>query len=443
MIHTAERKPTTVVRICFVVYVTLLIFSFIPAIALAQAAKIEKVESSTDDSGIFYALPITFITLEVEVKKVVTTPPPNPQLCNQLFGDCKKVFGRKPYENKTSFEVINVKTGTKSYPDKNNIYKVNSIKRWNQDRSLSFSISETGLIQGGETSKVDKTFEIVSTTVGSVIDLFFRMDAAYDSLVRNRIDVARVSPLKKRIDDLRNAKEQLIISSQGNLSMEAVKFKIDEIDKLIEKEAIELLGSRESETSVFKFEVEADTVKTARNILKISPTGVFLMSPNDRELNASPFKLSTDPGAGDVLTLTGERDPLSLGTMITPQPTKNGSKGLAYRIPGQGIFKIQLGNEVKAISTVSVAQFGSIVYLPYKINKSSIKYYESLGFLKEVSLESTSVISGDNISTAAGLATKYKDSRKDETELEKLESENKLLEAKKKNAELKKALEGN
>ncbi len=58
----------------------------ISALLCAQNLEVQRIESNkVSKEGIFYALPKTVLTLEVEVKKTQTTAPKNAGLCQLLL----------------------------------------------------------------------------------------------------------------------------------------------------------------------------------------------------------------------------------------------------------------------------------------------------------------------------------------------------------------------
>ncbi len=361
------------------------------------------------------------------------------------FGNCYDLFGMTPYISSTIYELGEVAVSSKAIPDINNIYRVDVKKKWNIDKNLSFSLSEEGLIQGAETSYTNKTFEIITSAIGAVADIAAAVKAFTKNLEeKNSKDNTQLlnenKPLVDRITYLLKRKEELVTNDGGNITLEVLKFKIDEIDKLLAKELVVIMGTKTVESIVYKFEVEANAGTT--KILKLDKSkGVFIELSNPNILNSTDFNITDGSSSGEELTLSVSEDLGSFGSKVkalaTIEPEK---KGMAYRVPGKGLITVSVGSSKQLVSTVAIAQLGEIVYLPCKIDKASIDYYENLGFIKKISVEAGSIISSDKIDQVSKQATNTQKLLKGDTDLEKLNKENDLLEAQKKNKELKDAL---
>jgi hypothetical protein len=417
----------------------LMLFLPLGVTTYAQRIKIEQVKGAgVSKQGIFYALPKTVLVIEVEVTKTKLTAPDNANLCDALFGDCQKVLGQKPYATGTAFEITNITIGSKATPDAEQIYRVDIRRRWNVDKAIGFSLSSEGLIQGTEVTTTNKTFEIITTALTTIIDV-----AAQTRLLTLLApDIKAASPeeikIKKRIDYLIAKKEDLLTAIASTGPLETLKFKVEETDKLLAQELTKILGKKEVAKKVYRFELY-NIPTTDTELLHLSTTnGIYLDLTNDHILN--PTEFSNIKKEGTPLIVKVGDGVSEFGKKITASATvEPGKKGLAYRVPKEAKVTVSFNNKNEAIALVPIAQSGIVAYLPYKIDKANIEYYENLGWLKKVSVETNS-ISPDNIKKAGEVITNAHEKLSGKTEIEKLKEENELLEAKKKNKELKDSL---
>lgn len=459
---------------------SLMTLFFVMTNSYSQIISIEKIkkEETVKSNGIFYALPKTHLGVEVEITRITNKAPEDPTLCSQLFRNCEAVFDRKPYNTEVLFEISRVSTFAKTYPDEKNIFKVDARKKWNQDRTLGLTLSDKGIIQGGQASRTDKTFEIISSVIGTAIEIaLLRMNSEIDTIENRRLKyrndikaivnkklgrspederskifldkqitecdkrIDKIGQLKKRLEKYLQAKEELIVSSSAGMTEDAIKYKVSEIQKLIDKELVILLGSQKKETFTYRFEIPIDQMND-KGLLKITTKGIYLIDATDITINNTSDFNTTNNGLGKTLKLSIQKDPKGFSELVGNVESIEKTNCLAYRLPASGIITLKLEEEIKSISVLPVAQFGSVVHLPVKMNKMNIKFHEEQGSLMELSMESNSIISGDQITKGGELIGKAKKLNDEKTELDKLKEENELLEAKKKNKDLKKSLDG-
>lgn len=413
------------------------LFLFVGITAYSQRIDIEQVTGTNiSKQGIFYALPKTVLVIEVEVTKTITTAPDDAKLCDALFGDCQKVLGQKQYPSGLKFEVSNITIASKATPDPEQIYRVDVNKRWNIDKAIGFSLSSEALIQGAEVTTTNKTFEIITTALTTVVDIVTQKRDFVQELMPNTSLTPAEEKIKKRIETLATKKEDLITAISSTGPLETLKFKVEETDKLLAQELIKILGKKEVIKKVYRFEMYT-TPTASQELLHVSNKGVHLDLTNDHILNPGAFNNTTKEG--DALTIKVEDGVNEFGKLVAASATRDpkvSRKGLAYRIPKEAKVTVSLNNEKKAVALLPIAQRGIVAYLPYKIDKANIEYYENLGWLKKVSVEANS-ISPDKIQKAGETITNAGDKLSGKSELEKLNEENELLEAKKKNKELK------
>lgn len=146
----------------------ILVFALIP---MSGMAKDKKTNTLTADarpelSGIPYALPKTALRLEVQVERVKQTPG---RFCtyNSLFFP--------ELETKVDCGKPAVSTAIKGFavtpvglPDPNRIHMLPSDGSWRITRSDSITLGEGGLVTGIDSSRQDKTAEIVFSVLGNL-----------------------------------------------------------------------------------------------------------------------------------------------------------------------------------------------------------------------------------------------------------------------------------
>ena len=79
--------------------------------------------------------------------------------------------------------------------------------------------------------------------------------------------------------------------------------------------------------------------------------------------------------------------PIAKFSNILLSEDKKKQKGIYYRIPGNAQIKIMLGNKIITQKKITIAQYGTINYLPASIFKKdvNIEFYHETGALKKIS----------------------------------------------------------
>ncbi len=418
------------------IIISLLLLLFITSISFGQRVDVQNVTNSFSlkRDGIFYALPKTILVVEIEVKKTVYTPPKGAKKENTLDSAYLKIINGEIFVKDSVIEISNYSISTKSTQDLDQVFLLNPKKKWNKKTNIAFSLSEQGIIQGSEVSIEDKTFDLVTEGLSSI--------ASIASAVLGGAVGAKPISDKRTLENLLDKRANLITSTSYGGDGEAIKFQIKELDKMIESEMAKLIGSKKITTATFRFEIDLDCTERSYELLKVISSGhslgIHLIPENKNDHILYPQKFIAKKDSGNVLRVEISNSSVSsYGQLIKNLGASNETKrGLAYRIPKNKIIKIVFEKEDKLISSIPIAQCGSIAYLPYKMDKVNIKYYESLGSLKSVSAEAGS-INAENFDVLAGTIKSGKDISNGKSELERLNEENQLLEAIKKNKELK------
>ena len=408
------------------------LFCLITTVGFGQKIEIEKINASKPEEieaeGIIYALPKTVLVLEIEVVKTDSIPVTNPScdLGCQLRTSLKPITKRS-----TTFQVKNYSLTTKAVPDTEQIYVVNPESKWNKNKSVSFTLSNLGLIQGTEISIENKTFEIISSGLSTIISTASLFVAGGPAPPPPPSE--SVKPEAKLLK-LINSKEMLLSSAYG-AALETIQFQLVELNKLIDTELAALVGKRVSKTTVLRFEIELAKEEPASlnsgSSLKIDKLkidkekGVYidptLKAVNPHILYPAEFLSTSEVGKNITVTVHSMQD--SFGKIVSQMKLSSSvRKGLAYRIPVEYSFSVSYDGTPKLAASLQIAQAGKVVHLPYKMDNATIAYYENLGSIKTVSVSSSAIVS-DSFATGQGIISDTKKLIDGQSEADKLTKE--------------------
>ncbi len=413
---------------------------------IGQDIKIQKVKENTDipNSGIVYALPKSVIVVEIDVEKTITTPPKEPEKWANLIyePDSLKEFmennpvkyndlinkpcGIDVYTKKNEFKLKNFRISFLAKPDLDQVYIVNPKKKWNKNKNISFTLSELGLIQGSTISVEDKTFNIIVDgiqTVASIVSL---------GVASTRSD--NNNPCRQ-VQQLISKKEILIGSGTYGSDLKTLQFQLSELDKLISKKLEIIQGKKVVKKTTIRFEIELtdDQINNLQNQqTEEIPLATFhkneglkLQFENDHILYPSDFlSAGSDTNDSTIHLILKKPESRNLNDLVCNMPSNDSAEhGLAYRIPEFFVATVRDHSKQNKLKTlIPISQAGTIIYLPTKMNKSEIAYYEQLGSLKLASTES-SAINSSNIKEGIESIINIKDSFDEKSDLEKLTEE--------------------
>ncbi len=400
----------------------------------AQRIDLAKIGPATkvNASGIVYALPKTNVIVEVEVKKVETKAP----AANICDAACQRRTGLKPLPNKEIYTIENYTISSVAKVDEDQVYLVNPRNKWNKKKDISFTLSGLGIIQGADVAVEDKTFEIVTTAISSVISVA----GIFSANVKAAALPAGTKAADSRLMYLLQRRDLLISSGNYGADLSTLQFQLTELNKLIAAEVQGLQGETIIKTAKLRFEILLDAGALAQlrsdqavqlEILKLDENKGVSINPRILAMNEQTLypKAFTQATSGKSLKLSIRRKPSTLNATVSGLIKPTGKRGLAYRIPEHVLVSLSSENEPKLKSLIPMAQLGKIIYLPYKMDKANVSYYESLGSLKSVTV-SSSAVSGASIETGKSILSDAKSLIDGKSTIEKLQKEVDELELK-------------
>lgn len=381
----------------------------------AQRVIVEKYTKGMemDPVGIFYALPRTILDLEMEMVKVVSKKPNDPNMCDKVLGDCQEVLGQKPFKDGVAFKVRNIKVTPRAVPDTDQIYRVNPKSKWNKRKTIGFTFSEWGTIKGSNIEVEDTTVDMILSVV-SAASGFMKSNIGERSSDFGNLDEGTkkiYNDKRERIEKLLAARQALVTSSNIDGSKEILEFKMEEVDKLLAVELKDLIGTKENKPFTLKFYID---VKNADFVKKHTLFQVYEQSfgSSGVEVNRDilpdlllPYPLvRKEDGVGgktkflnmDIQFSDGLGNSICLG-----QGTGDEKTGLPYRIPANVKVMLTYGqaSEPNPIyqGTLAIAQLGMVAYLPYNMDSSELAIYEESGGIQSLTVSASPIIGPNSI----------------------------------------------
>jgi uncharacterized protein DUF4831 len=489
----------------------------------------------TEMNGVFYALPRTVVKVDVPVVRVDKTPGQFASYTHCFFPD---LVPGDDYivAASTEFKVASdkIKFDTTFVPDTDEIYMIKTQGGMFETRTLDMELTESGVLVKASAEVTNEAIDIVTGTIKTGVGLVakasgaglfnegvvtnFRnsltreqracwdpIEDAYQQertrittpppppalppanpLTEQQIEAAMNPAIAKAFEDFQRAtaafrfisdleKQRLGILNPENIPADALKLKLEELDKAIQayKDA-SFMGTKTSlvwNASVYRLN-PTNPARMSISLFSLSKTnGVCDVLANTVENQGVSFdgRFQISPCAADVVVKL-EMKPGENGEGAPGAPgggdqfsdkigglRESGKRGFFYRIPGRAIAvvvqerpdgsKKELGR-----AGLSIAQFGKVVSLPASTGGRKTKYtlalYEASGGLKNFSMGSSALILQKNIDDLAGAAStlietkgERKKAKAPADELQQLERQRKILEEKKKIRDLEKDLD--
>jgi hypothetical protein len=422
--------------------------------------------------GIYYALPLTVLTVEVPVTKITLTPgacfcedkelmrskgeiineliklqpvpPKNPDNCEEemKFG---KTF--------TYYKLGTIAISGYPAPDTSKIFFVKTRKNAFKKTNLTFSLNELGVMNSAEIKVEDRTLDVITQITGSVVEVVGKLLKGDTTKSGKPLD--RKSTCKKlrgQLNDIAAARQTLINSTTMDKSIETFNRQLEELNKAQEAIVAQFTFSEEKETSLIKID----------RIIRISELNSWIdLFDFDK---TSGLKLLPLPQAGytnyyynnSVPSITNsEKDRYALQVQAYDQQmatyvgqhssgmTLGNQAGLAYNVPKKAaikIAKVKVANKNVAIEKVVASsnsimpQFGTVAFLRRKQSLANIELDPFSGALRKISIENNGITAEQikNLGTVASSVAGLK-----KTELSELQQEATILEQKEKILKLK------
>lgn len=419
---------------------------------VAQKVKIERVTDTLSKPGAYFALPATVISVEVEIMKISMD---TGQFL--LYASLIKSFYNGKIIDKKS-ETISIGTNhvisVRSTPDKNYLYWVDFKKRPFKNQDFSFALNESNVVEGANVAIKDKTFDIVTkglSSIASIVGSFARgadgVSPLPDSILVDKKKIFVPQNVKDaviHIEGLIKRRTDLITAPRFGAEVDTFNKMLEELDKQIKSELAKFIGTKSTTTYTYKYDYlvadQMGSVDITIPLLSVTTAGtsssVTYNAPLSYYVNTGIIAKGESPNATVELRIIEQDSPLN---NLVMEPSDKTKKGLPYRIPGKAAVQILVKKEVKAASLFPIAQFGTVSYLPYKMNEVNIQYFEDLGAIKSITAKNTA-ITPEEIDALKSNTQGFIDQLKGDDELTRVQKENELLEAKKTNAQLKEEL---
>lgn len=445
----------------------------VACVARNEVVKIPAGKATVKDEGVFYTLPRTVIKAELPMDKTVKKEGKYRKFTQCFF------FGMKPedptkYEEQgitvdkdTSFQIGDPVLTPESEPDPAERFLVKIKGHWLEDKKMSFTWRNDGVLSKGSTETTNKTLDVIVQGAQTGVSLIGKAGIAgargnnvIEAAVKKAVDTCTAlqgennyaAALEAYEQLLRWQQERLALYTTSDLSVSSLpadtfQLKLKEIDSQIKAHRNLFFGTEAKETWTARFAVTALRVNwpqgAAENkysLFRFSPKkGVCGPPKNGGEVSFLGLEVGTgfhdDPTgssqecqnnkeAKEVVLKLKPLDPQLASDVATSVAELNGKqkRGFYYRIPATttaGIFKGE--SEIKR-DKLRVAQLGLIASLPTSTGSRRTNYEVELfedGALKTFTLGSDALLSASQVKGFGDAAGAALDKR---AELEKAEA---------------------
>jgi hypothetical protein len=344
--------------------------------------------------GMFYALPRTFVNIEITITKTDYFKGPYAEFAERYLG-LKGV----EIQNFTRFEISDVTFKTYTEPDPEHYYFVEFGKRgFDKSALFTLGLTEAGLIQSvnepAEKVDVEKTSYSRSDYLIDNSKTFFFPGANVYEKVDTIIEQITVDTL---IVEKQTLKRTLVEKTTDQKAREAADF----INKIRDNRFNMITGFQEVayEKATIQFmyesleELEKEYVKLFTGLTTTSTLKYrfsYLPEGNVYNFSMPLFKFSSKHGIvmenhpyGEMVYVVVERgqNTVQLEPFVKKlSEIKRKKHGFYYRIPEYAKFSLKQGITTKAEATFLISQFGVIHSLPP--GKSKLLFYGNSGAVK-------------------------------------------------------------
>ncbi len=359
---------------------------------------ISDIAEKEEVSGIFYALPQTVISVDVEVTKTEHIKGPYYAFANKYLG-LNSVINT----NYANYEITDVEISHYVEPDPQQYYLIKSISKSLWKQSVIVNLSESGLLQSindknewNDNEKANYTFSdkearVTDETFNYLVDanIFEKIDTVIEKIHLDTVTIEKHT-LKKTFvekDDEQKAKDVAeyilkikekkfnIISGYSEVPYDknTIEYMYAELDKL-ENEYLDLFTGRKiTKTNKYRFIY----LPKFEDIDK--PVPLFKFSMTDGLLTASDTK---GEEYNLLVTRKGSSQPLQ---EFLKQKTQSKRNGIYYRIPEYGKITLTSKDKTKAEAHIIINQFGVVHQI--KPSRLQMQFYPNSGAIKSIGIE--------------------------------------------------------
>jgi len=375
----------------------LFVFLYACSGTLVNVVKVDNKTQPSGKSGFYYALPRTFIRVDIVVNKTEQIKGPYSEYAEKYLGLTNVIKS-----NSTSYEISEYKLSTFAEPDPQQFYfvRLKNACCTNYDR-LKLSLSETGILMSAH-ALVDTSASENQTYVfeeeGNVYPDLFKSYTDLNLFEKVDTIIEKVNVDSVLIEKM-TFKRSLVEKTPEQKAREAADFFIKVKDNRFNL----ISGFQEVnyDKETFKYmneelqKMENDYRKLFTGIIfskKITYSFIFLPSPAKPEESAMLFRFSTLRGVlgssdayGEPVYLnilkSGNTDTLNV-YQVKKDSLKIRQHGFYYRIPDYAEVSLSNSNEENIRGKFLIAQYGVLTYLPASMRFFDL--YKETGGIKNI-----------------------------------------------------------
>jgi len=359
---------------------------------------ISKIEDKEQLGGIFYSLPHTIVTVDIQVTKTEHIKGPYHAYASKFLGLSNVISS-----NSSTYEISNIDIGHYIEPDPEHYYMIKPTKKSFLKQSVIINLTESGLLysinDNNEWTDIEKTSykftdkeaNIPSETFNYLVEtnIFEKIDTVIEKIHLDTITIEKHS-LKKSLvekDDEQKAKDVAdyilkikekklnIISGFNEVAYDqnTLDYMYAELDKLENEYLLLFTGIKITKTNTYRF--------------------TYLPKPNEVEQPIPLFNFSTTEGLLEASANKGDEFFLHVTRKGNTQPLKDlinkhteyNKSGIYYRIPEYGNISLISKNKIKAEASIFINQFGVVHQM--KPARIQLQFYPNSGTIKSIGIE--------------------------------------------------------
>jgi len=376
-----------------------MIYFSLAGLSLGQITvrSLSQSSDAADKQGFFYALPQTYIKVEIDVQKTEFKAGPYAEYASKYLGITDVTTA-----DYSEYLILDAKLSTVPVPDPEHLYFVTVSDRISKDgKTVMLMLAESGLaidVLGTLQEKSQKALSSLTLDYKDGARDLFRYYASanlveqFDTIIRKVVvDTATIEKVyldrrwvEKRgeqkaadaaneINKIRTARYNLL-SGFHEVSWDAGAIVyMDEQLKKLEDEYLSLfMGIAQKKIFRYTFHVKPESDESK----KVLPVFVFSERSGIKEASAS---------GGDKIGLKIERTadygPIQSGVKKRNEIARD-SQGFYYRLPVVSKVTLEISNDLKVEAMFPISQFGAVTYLPPNI--TTVQFHESTGAIRTI-----------------------------------------------------------
>jgi len=350
---------------------------------------------NSESAGLFYALPLTVIQVDIIVNKIQKVKGPFAEYADQMLG-----LSQVTSVNTTEYELKDIRLSSYTESDPSQYYFVQIPEKQKDKKSIELFLSSDGIISGvaaqGQQVKNKKQQSIdLSTTSVDIPEfanpsVFERTDTvikriSLDTTIIEQKFFRKTSATKSIEQKAREASEFILKLDESmfnlingyqevNYEKGTIEFMYNQMNSM-KQDYLELFkGVTSISSETFTFYYVADKSNPVETLCRFS---------------ISKGMLSKTATSGDMIQI--QATSLNKTSVLKPDTDKLNSgqretHGLYYRIPDKANVAVKVGGQVKLEIPFVISQFGIVTFLPAS-SLRNIGIDNNTGTIKRVVLE--------------------------------------------------------